>query len=65
MSDPIPPRHGEDEQWGASEPVPVCPQCGVMVRSALSSNHLERGPYRCDLHGQVVPQWMYPDEEEV
>ena len=65
--DPIPPRHGEDEHW-RTEPWPVCPLCGRSVRSEilprLSPEDPVRGPYRCDLHGDVSPEWVYPPEEE-
>lgn len=71
MSEPldwIPPRHGEDEHWGSSEPVPVCPECGGLVRAERlvrkGPNDPERGDWRCDLHSVVVPEWVYEKEEE-
>lgn len=66
QDDYIPPRHGEDEQW-LDEPQPVCPVCGGLARRTLSSVPDEPpGPWTCDLHGEIVPEWVEPlnDEEE-
>lgn len=63
--DPIPPRHGEEETW---QSYPVCPICGAMARAELLQRKGPedpiRGPYRCDLHGEVTPEWVWPNEEE-
>lgn len=42
------------------EPVPVCSQCGGSVRQDLRTS---RAQWLCDLHGPVIPEWVYPEEE--
>jgi hypothetical protein len=65
---PIPPRHGEDEEWPSSEPLSVCPECGRLLRREIHErkgpDDSGLGPWLCDVHGDVVPEPWYPDEEE-
>lgn len=65
---PIPPRHGESEQWHENEQQPVCPYCGGLVRAEIltqnSPTDPARGAWKCDLHGEVTPRWEYTYDEE-
>jgi len=55
-----------DPQW--EHEIPVCPLCGGMVRAEIlhqnNPDDPERGPWRCDLHGEVTPVWEWEEDEE-
>jgi hypothetical protein len=61
--EPLPPRHGVDEEW-LDEPVPSCPVCGGPVRR----NPIGNEPWRCvGQDGEVRPTWRpsaQTEEEE-
>ena len=68
------------EQWVPEPPprgpryeertVPTCPSCNGLVRReilALTSEGQQYGPWKCDLHGEVTPDfdtWEIPTYEE-
>lgn len=47
--------------------IPVCPVCGGMMRADILPRKRwddpTRGPWKCDLHGEVKPEWVYEDDE--
>ncbi|GIV03646.1 MAG: hypothetical protein KatS3mg015_2476 [Fimbriimonadales bacterium] len=63
MIDWVPPRHGEEEYWSWTEPVALCPLCGCLLRAEVL-DHFQRGPWKCDIHGEVTPEWTWIDDDD-
>ena len=61
MSEPWIPVPPPVEERDTSEPIPVCPICGGMLRRNTDEGISGR---RCDLHGHVTPEWVELPEEE-
>lgn len=59
MDEWIPPGHGEHTAEEETRWIPVCPICGAMLRRDLDGDPLD---WRCDVHEQVVPDWLYDKE---
>ncbi len=66
---PLPPKGPVYEE----RTVPLCPICKGLARRDLRDTLAgkQHGPWRCDLHGEVLPEWetleipaYYRDEEE-
>lgn len=66
--DPLPPGHGEGHDEWVNEDVPVCPICGGGLRSTVLASTSWDAPtrtaLRCDLHGEVMPEWIKVEDDE-